>query len=183
MKKKNKNKSNNRFESKELKKSKYMNEDTKKVIAFIVVLIVVVVFIVLLYFLNGKYVTKDEFQTTTTTTTTTATYDETIITVDEIFSQSDKEYMVLLYDADDDLTNFLYSGLITSYSGDITLYSIDLSNKMNSSHYDKEGEENTSPKTSNDVLVTGATLITIKKGKVTSYITDKDEIKDKLMTS
>jgi len=177
---KKKNKSTNRFESKELKKSSYMNEDMKKVITFIVVLIVVMAFILLLFFLNGKYVTKDEFQTSTTTTTTVVSYDETIITVDELFSQNEKEYMVLLYDGDDELTNFLYSGLITSYSGDTTLYSIDLANKMNANHYDKSGEANKNPKTSDDVMVTGPTLITIKKGKVTSYITDKDEIKDKL---
>lgn len=176
----NKNKKNdNKFISKEIKKTSYMNEDYKKAISFIIVLIIILGLIALLFFLNGKYVTKDEFQNTTTTTTAPS-YDETVITVDKMFKMSDSEYMVMLYDKTVKESSVLYDGLVNSYSGEVNLYSVDLSKKMNSKYYDTKGKENTKPTKASEVMITKPTLIVIKKGKVTSYITNTDDIVKKL---
>lgn len=169
-----------RFQSKEIKQKGNMNEDYKSVITLVIVLIVIGCLVALVYFLNGKYVTKDHFQSTTSTTAKVI-FDETVITVDNMFDIDKNEYYVLLFDAKDETSAFLYSGLVTSFKEDkIPLYSIDLSNAMNKKYYDKEGKVNKSPKKASDVLVTGPTLITIKKGKVSSFITEKEKIVEKL---
>ena len=43
-----------RFETKEIKKSKYMNEDVQKITSFLVVLVIVGIFIAGLFYINGK---------------------------------------------------------------------------------------------------------------------------------
>lgn len=175
-----KHKSNtNKFSSTEIKKNNYVNEDYKKVEAFIIILLVISIFIGLVYFLNGKYVTKDEFQNTTTTTTVPS-YDDTITIVDKMFTIDKDEYMVLLYDKSERETSILYDGLVMSYSGNLNLYSIDLSNQMNVKYYNPKGQENSKPTKSSEVMITKPTLVTIKEGKVTAYITNPDEITKKL---
>lgn len=165
-----------KFYSKEIKRTKQMNEDYQKALAFIVVLAVIAGLVFLLFIFNGKFVSKDYFQETTTTTTTEVSYDSSLLTVSTLFSVSDEEYYVMFYDTEDDLTNFLYEGLVVSYNGDISLYSVDLNNVMNRKYYDKNGEANKAPTKSSGVLVTGPTLMHIKKKKVVDYITDRDAI-------
>ena len=173
MKKKNKQK----FYSKEIKRNKNINEDVQKVITFFVVLIITLVLFGLLYFLNGKYVTKDLFQDETTTKTTEVSYDPTVITVSRLFDIKDSEYYVMMYDASNELNGFLYENLVVGFKEDkVKLYSIDMSNAMNSKYYDEDGKENTKPTKSSEVMVTRPTLVLIKKGKVVEYITDQDTI-------
>lgn len=173
-------KKNSKFQSKEIKVKNYMNEDYKTITTLIIVLVVIGCFIGLLFFLNGKFVTKDHFQDNTTTTAKVK-YDDSLLIVNDIFNIDDKEYFVLLYDAKDKTSNFLYSGLISSYKDDkISLYSIDLSNSMNKKYYNKEGKINKTPKNASEVLVNGPTLMVIKNGKVSSYITEKEKIVEKL---
>ena len=169
-----KKKGQQKFYSKEIKKSKTMNEDYKKAITFIIVLLIVLVLFGALFIFNGMFVTKDHFQDKTTTTTTTVSYDPTVITVSNLFKVEDKDYYVLLFDASDEKNGFVYKSLALNYKDETPLYSIDMSNAMNRKYYDTKGEENTSPKKYTDVMVTRPTLMHIKKGKVTEYITDVD---------
>ena len=169
------------FYSEELKKNKAINDDTVKIISFIIILIVVLGVFALLYYLNGKYVTKDIDSTTTTQTTTEPIYDNTKVTVDTMFNLSKDTYYVLAYDGSDDIDGtYLYS-LAKSYSDDkIKVYSLDLSNAMNKNYYDTKGTENTKPTKPSEVKFTKNTLVVFKKGKVVEYITNKDDIVNKL---
>lgn len=177
--KKNKDKNKSRFQSSPIKINGGLNEDYKKVISFFVMLLIIAVAIILLYFLNGKYVTKDLNETETTTTT--AKYDESVITAADVFKQGNGEYMVIFYDTSDDVEEVLYSTLVSMYDDeDVSLYTVDLASAFNKKYYDKDGEENTKPTKASELVITKTTLITIKKGKVTSYLTDKDEIIEKL---
>lgn len=177
MKKKNKNTS--RFQSTPIQINGGLNEDYKKVISFFIVLLVIVVAVLLLYFLNGQYVTKDFKEKETTTTT--VRFDDSVITVADLFKQGKGEYMVLLYDTSDTVQDVLYSSLVGNYDNDkVKLYSIDLGSALNKKYYNKDGEENKSPTKVSEVVITKPTLITINKGKVTSYISDKDKIVEKL---
>lgn len=89
--------------------------------------------------------------------------------------------MVLLYDKSSDVENVLYNGLVGSYDNErVELYTVDLSSAMNKKYFNKDGEENKSPSKASDLVITKTTLITINKGKVTSYITEKDKIVEKL---
>lgn len=168
-----------RFESTEIKQGAFVNEDYKMVRTFIIILIIVLALVGLLFYFNGRIVTKDMLDKTTTTTL--ATFDDTIILADNIFKQNDEKYMVLFYDSSDKTTEVLYGGLFNTYRGTTSLYAVDLANKMNKAHYnEKQEKENTTPKDASEVVVSGPTLITIKKGKVTSYIKDRESITEEL---
>lgn len=168
-----------KFQTREIKKRRNINDDYKVVIAFLVVLVIIAGLVALLFYFNGKFVSKDLFQKSSTTTTT-AKYDETLLTIDSMFKVTDKEYYVLLFDSKEE-TSFLYSNLKTSYEDEnVGLYMVDLGSKMNKKYYDPSGKENTSPKKASEVLIVRPTLIKFKNGKITSYITEKEEIVKKL---
>ncbi len=160
-----------RFETKEIKKSKYMNDDVKKVISFLVVLLIVALFIGLLFFINGKYVTKDEFQDSTTNAVSINTK---LITLDDIFKSEKSEYYVLAYNADDTKTASIYSSLVSSTKSDI--FYVNLDETINKNHYDVAGEEKVNVKDIKDLMLTKPTLIKVKNKKIVSYTTNIDEI-------
>lgn len=166
-----------RFESKEIKKNRELNSDYKTAIGFFVVLAIVAGLFGLLYFFTGKYVKKDEFQTTTTSTTTVE-FDESTISVANVFKQKDKEYYCLFYDKKDK-THSMYDTLLIRYTGSVPMYTIDLSNAMNKKNYDKSGSENTKPTNASEIMITRPTLIHIKDNEVIEYITDRDKIAEK----
>ncbi len=169
------------YKMQELKKQQAMNEDYKRAVSFVIVLIVIIVLLDLLVYLNGKFVSKDLFQDPTTTTTTEPAFNSKNILISNIFDIKDKEYMVLIYDTKDDIEDALYAGAAYSYNSDkVKLYTVDLANKMNRANYKKDGKENTNPAKSSEIVITRSTLMIIKDGKVTSYITDSEEILKKL---
>ncbi len=172
-------KSNNgeiQFITTKMKKQTYKNEDVKLFTSAIVILVVMALCLGGLFYFNGKFVTKDEFQDQTTTTTTEPSYDKTVILINKIFDMKDKNYYVMLYDSGDEKLGGLYSGLVYNYQGELALYSVDLSNKMNKDYYDPKGKENTKPTQLSEVMITQPTLIKFEKNKVSSYVTDKEEI-------
>ncbi len=160
-----------RFETKEIKKSKYMNDDVKKVISFLVVLLIVALFIGLLFFINGKYVTKDEFQDSTTNAVSINTK---LITLDDILKSDKSEYYVLAYNTEDTKTASIYSSLVSSTKSDI--FYVNLDETINKNHYDVAGEEKVNVKDVKDLMLTKPTLIKVKNKKIVSYTTNIDEI-------
>ena len=180
MKKKKSNNGEIQFISTKMKKQTYKNEDVKLFTSAIVIMIVMALLIGGLFYINGKYVTKDEFQTTTTTTTTEPSYDKTIILADEAFSKKDKLYYVMFYDSKETDYGKMYANLVNYYNGDAVVYSVDMSSAMNKKYYNPEGTANTNPTKPEELVITGPTLIVFKKNKVTSYLTDKNEIIKKL---
>lgn len=160
-----------RFETKEIKKSKYMNDDVKKVISFLVVLLIVALFIGLLFFINGKYVTKDEFQDSTTNAVSINTK---LITLDDILKSENSEYYVLAYNAEDTKTASIYSSLVSSTKSDV--FYVNLDETINKNHYDVAGEEKVNVKDVKDLMLTKPTLIKVKNKKIVSYTTNIDEI-------
>ena len=160
-----------RFETKEIKKSKYMNDDVKKVISFLVVLLIVALFIGLLFFINGKYVTKDEFQDNTTNAVSINTK---LITLDDILKSEKSEYYVLAYNVEDTKTASIYSSLVSSTKSDI--FYVNLDETINKNHYDVAGEEKVNVKDVKDLMLTKPTLIKVKNKKIVSYTTNIDEI-------
>ncbi len=176
---KKKNNDTSRFQSKQISINGGLNEDYKKVISFFIVLLIIIGAVLLLYFLNGNYVIKDLQDKETTTTT--VKFDKSVILASDIFKQGKGEYMVLLYDKENNVEKVLYDGLVSGYDNEkVDLYTVDLSSALNKKYFNKDGKENTKPSKVSDLVITKTTLITIKKGKVTSYITDKDKIVDKL---
>lgn len=167
-------KTTEKFEATEIKRNSNINDDTKKVIAFVILLFVVVGCFIGLYLINGNYVTKD-FKDATTTTSEIK-FDNKIIAIEDTFNKGDN-YLVMLYDKKDEVNGGFYSNLITGYSNtDIKLYSVDMSLKMNSKYYDVKGTSNKTATKYTDLVITEPTMLHIKKGKITEYITEKTEI-------
>lgn len=162
------------FESKEIKKNRQVNDDYKMVIGFVVMLVIIAFITILLYFFNGKYVTKDLINEKPTTTQ--ATYDDTKITVADIFKIKKDNYYVLLYNTEDDIS-FLYSNLSASYTNKkVPLYTIDMANALNKKYYNIDGKENKNVTKYEDLVITKPTLIEIKNKKIVSYKSNKDDI-------
>lgn len=168
------------FESAEIKTSNYENEDYQKVKAFFLILLIVLILLGTLFFINAKFVSKDRFQEKSTTTTKEPSFDETVITIDQMFKIKKDEYMVMIYNSDNKDENILYGNLVLSYKGTKSLYSIDLSNKMNSKYYNKDKEENKNPTSPTEVSVAGPRLIVIKNGVVSEYLDETDAIVKKI---
>lgn len=173
---KKKNIETSKFQSKQIKKTKYMNDDYKMVISFVVVLVIILALLVLLFFLNGKYVTKDEFQGKTTTTTTAPSYDDSVVLVNQILTLSKDKYYVLAFDFNDKAQSVLYQSLTNSYNGKEKLYSVNLGVGFNSKYYNQEKEESIKPSSYSNFNFTKPTLLVIEKNKVSSAITDRDKI-------
>lgn len=165
------------FITSELKQSKLSNEEYDKVKGFIVLVVIIGIFIGLLFFLNGNFVTKDLKEDETTTTTTEAEYDSKLILASEFLSLSDKSYYVLFYDADNTDEKTFAEEFINKYNvSAVPLYKVELNDLMNKKYYDPNGTENTKPKNSDELVITKTTLIKVNKKKVSSFITDKNEI-------
>lgn len=157
------------FVSKEMKKSKNINDDTKKIISFIIVLIVVALAFGGLYILQNSVVSKKLNQETTTA----VTYQEQNIIVPEMFNKKGS-FKVILIDTKDDLQMVKYQSAISKYSNtDTKLYIVDLNDGMNAKYLNKEKDVNTSVKEFN---VNGTTLLTFKDGKVKSIETKEEKI-------
>ncbi len=165
------------FITSELKQSKLSNEEYNKVKGFIVLVVIIGIFVGLLFFLNGNFVTKDLKEDETTTTTTEAEYDSKLILASEFLSLSDKSYYVLFYDADNTDEKAFAEEFINKYNvSAVPLYKVELNDLMNKKYYDPNGTENTKPKNSDELVITKTTLIKVNKKKVSSFITDKNEI-------
>lgn len=165
------------FITSELKQSKLSNEEYDKVKGFIVLVVIIGIFVGLLFFLNGNFVTKDLKEDETTTTTTEAEYDSKLILASEFLSLSDKSYYVLFYDADNTNEKDFAEEFINKYNvSAVPLYKVELNDLMNKKYYDPNGTENTKPKNSDELVITKTTLIKVNKKKVSSFITDKNEI-------
>ena len=90
-------------------------------------------------------------------------------------------YYVLAYDSSEELEGmFLYNTAKSASIKDVKVYTLNLTNAMNKMYYNKDKAENKKPKKASDVNFKTNTLIVFKKGKVAEYITDRDEIINKL---
>ena len=103
------------------------------------------------------------------------------ILISETFEKTDKEYMVVYYDYEDDVNANLYAMLIQNYNNkktDVPIYKVDLASNL-SKNYQAQGEEksNTKPTSLSNLKIKGATLIRIKDKKVIKYVEGKDAIK------
>ena len=182
MKKKNKKKTSNdeiKFYSEEIKREKIVSDDVKVVRSFIIVLVILVVVLVGLFYINAKFISKDNFQEEATTISTTASYNHYKIVADVALKMSDKEYYVLFYNSDDSINYGLYNTLIQAYDSEdhnnINLYSVDLSDAMNKSHFNEDGESDI-----DNLIFNQETLIRVKSGKIVESVTEKEKINELL---
>ena len=136
-----------------------------------------------LYLATRAFVTKDLFgkeeKTEEKEVVGQVNYDVAIM--GSLLNRPYKEYYAVIYDTTGD---YMYdmSSLVTAYKGvkDAKhIYTVDLNNKLNKDYYDP-ANVNTKAKTLNEIKVGDITLVKVKDGKISKYITDLDKMKSEL---
>lgn len=156
-------------------------EDDNEIKRFIIILVVLVVVIGATYFITNLIKKEDKTNDPVDETVSgEVVYDR--LSVGMLLNRPYDEYYVLVYNADTP-DAVLYSNLITKQTSkkDATkIYFCDLNNKLNSPYYNvnNDGKSNPNAKTINELNFGDLTLITVKKGKITSYVEDYEKIKE-----
>lgn len=159
-----------------------MKEEIKKAITLLIVVLIILgaVYVVTEIMRSDTNTSKSNSKSKTTTTTTRvavntdAKYSNMII-LSKVFSMPESEYMVLFYsnkNAKDSLSKSIE--LYDSANHDIKLYKVNYDESINKSVL--QSEDNDKATTVDQLKVKGVTLITIKDGKIVSYITNYDDI-------
>lgn len=177
-------KENNKKEVKKVKKQKinYATSEQKDVKSFIAVIVVVLLAVGAIWLCTKVFVTKDlgaSDDNKTEETAVTVNYDTAI--VGNMLSKPESEYYVLVYASDGEYASDM-STLETSYEAlekHLHVYTVDLTNKLNSSYYDAENE-NKKGTSVDDFKFGDITLVKVKDGKVSKYITDLSKMKKEL---
>ena len=158
----------------------YMEED-KAVRNFIIIFIIVLLFVVGIYFFTA-FINKDNDSTNNDTNTTS---DEVNIDYSKVIVgtmlEKDGEYYVLLYKSDADKASE-YSSLVSSYktkSGALPIYTVDLSDGLNSKYYDKDNVK-LSASNVEDLRFGDITLLKVKDNKIVKSFDSVDKIKKEL---
>lgn len=105
------------------------------------------------------------------------------ILITETFEKTDKEYMIVYYDYEDDINAGLYAMLIQNYNNnnkkkDVPVYKVDLASNLSKNYLAQDEEKsNTKPTSLSNLKIKGATVIRIKDKKVIKYVEGKDSIK------
>lgn len=103
------------------------------------------------------------------------------ILIGRSFSLTDDTYYVLYYEFDDDEISSDLSALVYSYRSsnkDISLYTVDMSNALNSSFLDDKS--NKDAENASELKISGPTLIKFVDGKISRYVEDMDDIENRL---
>ncbi len=183
---KNKNKKNNNknVKTKQTKKeSKNINlnvkgsTDTEQISKVFKYLLVVVIIFVVVYFLTD-YITNHSSDSNYKTNVGEATIQSDKILAGSTFNQKEDEYYVLFYNVIDNAT---YTDTYSTYKtkeDHIPIYYVDTHEGLNR---DYVGEDvNEEPTDASEIKVNGPTLMKIENKEVVEFITDEEEIKEKL---
>lgn len=151
---------------------KYANEDTNEVKKFALILLGVAIIAVFLYFVTAKYLVKDNFQSKDNTEITEEIGNNTL-KGGTLFNRPYDEYYVLCYDKEDESAPY-YEVLTNLYSGNVKLYIMDLSLKINEQYIGEAGNSKASKP--EELSIVNPTLILIKNGSINKYYEGKDNI-------
>jgi len=179
MEKKNKLKKNKKIDN----MVNYRTSEQDEMIKFIVVILVVLLSVGAIYLITRAFVTKDLFTKTPESQETvqsgTVNYDVAIM--GQLLNRPYKEYYAVIYDSEGDYNSDMIT-LLASYNklkNHKHIYTIDLSNELNKSYYDKENVNKKATKVS-EMKVGDITLIKVKNGKIDKYIVDYAKMQKEL---
>lgn len=173
-------------------KIKFETTEQAEVKKFIIVIIVVLLCVGAIYLFTRAFVSKDLFKKdepkVEDVTEGEVNYDVAIM--GQILNRPYDEYYVIIYNQSEGEYLGDMASIVSEYSTKeddkkLHLYTVDLSNELNSSYYDKENE-NTKAKTLAEIKLGDKTLLKIKKNKksgkleISKYITDIDAMKKEL---
>lgn len=156
-----------------------MKEEIKSaiIISIVVLFIIGITYFTTAFFLTGEIGRgnlSNESSEVSEEAEATSLYKDMII-ASKTFTQKKSEYNVLFFsnnNASDAIINIL-----SSYSGSLSLYKVNTDEAINK--YVVSEESNPNATNASELKINGTTLITIKDGVITSYITgDTDIIKN-----
>ncbi len=165
------------------KKIKYQTEEQKEIKKFIIVLIGLILIIVGIYYFTRAFVTKDLFKSNTLEKQyTNGAINYEVAIVGNMLNKPQTEYYVMALNSEN-IEYSYYRTIASKYSSKekaLKVYFVDLNNALNEKYVAKE-EEKSNKYTSLEELKLGEiTLIKVKNGKVSKFITDIDSIKKEL---
>ena len=146
--------------------------EAKKII---IMAIVVLAVLGLFYLLTLAIVNKKPTISTEDSSETTIQYSE--ILAGSSFSQKKDSYLVVFYDTSSEDSDM--NSIVASYSGELTLYTVDLADSLNKSVYSTEGS-NPSATQASELKVTDPTVIKFTNNAIEEYIETYDSVKEYL---
>lgn len=165
---------------KNIKKDIEKKEVSTEVKQLLAITVAVLLFLGLFYFLTVFILNDDD--------TSTKTDDDTEVEVqfDEIligksFSLKDSKYYVLYYETNDEDISSDMASLVSTYRSsnkDLYLYTVDMSNALNSQFIAEEANEDASK--ASELKINGPTLIKFVDGEIDEYIDGVDDITEEL---
>lgn len=157
-----------------------MNKEVKD---GIIITITVLLSIVLVYFLIGFIMTGEvgPLKSNKKTTTTNASSEsielyEDMIIASKTFEKPENEYMVIFF-SEKDIKDSLKTAL-SSYNKETKLYKVNKDEAIN--RFVISEEENPNATTSSELKINKTTLIVINNKKIVSYVTNEDDILNKI---
>ena len=163
-----------------IKTVKYHSENELEIRRFIIILVIMIGLIIGIYFLSEYVVEKRKDDTETSEKTTEVSIDYDKIYVGMILNRPYDEYYVMAYDSEDERAVY-YDRLIKKNELSVNakkIYFCDLNNELNKKYKSENENGNKDAKNVQDLSFGRVTLLEIKKGKITSYIEDIEEIKN-----
>lgn len=154
----------------EKKEVSQLFSDDKEVYNVFKIALGVILFLALSYLIVNAF--KGNLNIFNKNNITTEEIDSTMVMVGTMLNKSENEYYVLAYDMNDD-TNPYYDALVGNYSGEKTLYKLDLSSGFNSNYVGKESNITTDL---TKFKLSGPTLLVIKGNIITASYTKEEDI-------
>lgn len=153
------------------------NEVKNGIILTVVVLLIVgVVYLITAVFATGEIGSKKSKTKDGALSSSYITYDNMIL-ASNTFTQKESEYMVMFV-INDDLSDTLKSYINSYNNSDMKLYVVSADDAVNK--FVKSNSANEAATNYSELKINKNTLITINGGKISSYLTNEDEIKEKL---
>lgn len=163
-------------------KNKYATEEQKEVKKFICLLLGLILIIVGVYFFTRAFVTKDLKDSGTESTYTEGVINSDIVIAGTMLNRSEKEYYVVAFSSEDTNLSY-YNTIITNYVGEeesLKVYHLDTNNALNQKYVATDEDASTKFTNLEELKLGKFTLLKIKDGKVTKFITDIEKAKKEL---
>lgn len=155
-----------------------MKDEVKNgiILTVVVLLIVGVVYLITAVFATGEIGSKKSKTNDDASSSSYIAYDNMIL-ASNTFTQKESEYMVMFV-INDDLSDTLKSYINSYNNSNMKLYVVSADDAVNK--FVKSDSANEAATNYSELKINKNTLITINGGKISSYLTSEDEIKEKL---
>ncbi len=158
---------------------KQQTEEQMEVKKFIFVLLGLVIILVGVYFFTRAFVTKDLKKEPSDVNYTEGKVNYNVAVVGTMLNRPSEEYYVMAFSSSANEMAY-YNTLISKYTNKekaLKVYYVDTENALNKEYVASDEEASKEFTTLEDLKLGKLTLLRVKNGKVTKYLTSEDKIK------